>query len=496
MTNHKTFFPFGGVLAAALFAAGCAVGPDYARPENPLPETYASVPDARAETAAPVNPRWWTLFQDETLNTLVEQGLAANHDLSAAAARLEAARAASRVAWGDYFPNVDLTGSSIRNRTSGKTATGKQMGVMTSTNRRLALEIGYELDLWGRIRRSNEAANADALAGEYARDALRLTVAGMIANEYLNLRMLDAEIEATDAIQASWTRTADLVKARRDAGVSSELDWQQTRAAQAAAEAQWHALQRFRNASETQLGLLTAQPDLTIAAYPKSEEGNLRRERFERLPLPVTPPPGLPSTLLEARPDVREAEERLIAANARIGVARAAWFPSISLTGLFGNESSDISNLFGSGTNVWSYGAALLMPVFNAGKTGARVDQATAGQQEALANYLKTVSSAFKETRDVLSNLDHYRQEGTAYDAQLAAARKAYALANARYEAGHSSFLEPLDSLRTQNSVELAWLSNRRDRLIAAIDLFKALGGGWQPETETGDRRPETGDAR
>ncbi|MDR2678229.1 MAG: efflux transporter outer membrane subunit [Zoogloeaceae bacterium] len=495
MTHHETSFPLGCVLAATLFAAGCAVGPDYVRPENPLPESYASeaVP---AEAAAPVNPRWWTLFQDETLNTLVEQGLAANYDLSAAAARMEAARAASRAAWGDYFPNVDLAGSSIRSRTSGKTASGETMGVMTSTNRRIALEIGYELDIWGRIRRANEAANADALAGEYARDALRLTVAGMIASEYLNLRMLDAEIEATDAIQASWKRTADLIKARLDAGVSSELDWQQTRAAQAAAEAQWHALQRLRNASETQLGLLTAQPGLTIAAYPESKEGDLRRERFERLPLPVTPPPGLPSSLLEARPDVREAEERLIAANARIGVAKAAYFPSISLTGFFGNESADISSLFGGQTTIWSYGAALFMPIFNAGKTGARVDQASAGQQEALANYLKTVSAAFKDSKDALSNLDHYRQEGTAYDTQLAAARKAYTLAMARYEAGYSSFLEPLDSLRTRNNVELAWLANRRDRLIAAIDLFKALGGGWLPEAEAKAAEANAGDTR
>jgi multidrug efflux system outer membrane protein len=462
-------------LGLPLVFSGCAVGPDFQRPESALPEQYPLQDTALAAREAPavnpaVNPEWWSLFQDAELNRLIGLALENNQDLQAAIARMEAAEAAAREAGADYFPSVDLQGASTRTRTSGDTASGRQMGSTTSTNRRVALGIGYELDLWGRIRRQNEAARAEALAGAFARDAVRLALTSQLAAEYLTLRVLDAELETTAETLQTREQTLKIVQSRKEAGVSSALDLAQAQGAHAAARAQWSQLRRQRGVSENLLGLITGQPDLQIAA------GRLD------LPLPPLPPAGLPSNLLEARPDVREAEERLVAANARIGVAKSAYFPSISLTGYRGSESADIANLFGAhSATIWSYGAALAMPIFNAGRTGARVDQATAAQQEALANYRKTVQNAFREVKDALVALRELTEEEEALSAQVEAAREAQRLSQTRYEAGYAGFLEVLDSQRTLNAAQLQEQTARRNHLAASIDLFRALGGGWRP---------------
>jgi multidrug efflux system outer membrane protein len=466
----------GLILGASLAFSGCAVGPDFQRPESALPDQYDEAIETTA-AASPVNPEWWTLFEDEELNQLITLALANNQDLQAAVARMEAAEAAAREAGADYFPNVDLSGNSTRSRSNAQNATGQQI---TSTSRRLALNVGYELDLWGRIRRSNEAARAEALAGQFAHDAVRLSLTSQLAAEYLTLRVLDAELATTAETLKNREQTLKIVQGRQNAGIASALDLAQARAALAAAQAQWSQLRRQRALSENMLGLITGQPDL------KTPPGD-----FETIPLPPLPPAGLPSSLLEARPDVREAEERLVAANARIGVAKAAYFPSISLTGLLGNESTDISNLFGNGTSLWSYGAALAMPIFNAGRTGARVDQATAAQKEALANYLKTVQNAFRETRDALATLREIKEEEAALSVQVEAAQKAQTLSEARYKAGYAGFLEVLDSQRTVNSAQLQQQTTRRNHLAAAVDLFRALGGGWRQETADIPAEPE-----
>jgi multidrug efflux system outer membrane protein len=194
----------------------------------------------------------------------------------------------------------------------------------------------------------------------------------------------------------------------------------------------------------------------------------------------ATPPAGLPSELLETRPDVRQSEEKLVAANARIGVAKAAYFPSISLTGLYGSESMALANLFTSGASIWSAALGLSMPIFDAGRTGARVDQATAAQKESLANYRKTVQTAFKEVNDALVGLREYAGEETANQAQVAAARRTLELSQTRYEAGYAGYSDVLDAQRTSNNAQLQYLVSRKNRLAAAVDLFKALGGGWQ----------------
>ncbi len=462
-------------LTAALTLSGCAIGPDYLRPSAWLPDYFrekpaADVPVAQAERE-PVNAEWWTLFNDPALNALVQQALAANQDLQAAAARLEAAEAAAREAGADYLPRLDLGANAGRSRISGETYSGQRSGAATFNNRRAAASLSYELDLWGRIRRANEAARAEALASRFGRDSLRLTLLGQVTGEYLTLRSLDAQLAVTQDTLASREKSLKIVQARMDAGSASALELAQAESTRAAAQAQWNQLKRQRALSESQLGLLTGQPGLQLPA------GELAQ-----LPLPPVPPADLPSSLLEARPDIRQTEEKLIAANARIGVAKAAYFPTISLTGTLGSESMALADLFGANAGIWSAAVGLAMPIFDAGRTSARVDQASAGQKEALANYRKSVQTAFKEVNDALVGLRELAEEEAANTAQAQAAQRALGLAQARYEAGYVGFLDVLDAQRTANTAQLAYLGSRRNRLAAAVDLFKALGGGWRPD--------------
>lgn len=449
-------------VAAAL--AGCAVGPDYIRPASTLPESAQDV----ATAEAPVNPTWWTLFGDADLNALVEQTLTANQDLQAAIARLEAAEAAAREAGADYLPRIGLEASTGRNKSSGETFNGKKIGGATYNSNRVAATLSYEVDLWGRIRRNNEAVRADTLASRFGRDSLRLTLVGQVANEYLNLRSLDAQIDVTTQTLESRKQAFKIVQARVNGGTASGLEQAQAESALNGAQAQWSELNRQRALSESQIALISGQPGMKIKATG-----------LDQLPLPPTPPAGLPSALLEARPDIRQAEEKLVAANARIGVAKAAYYPTISLTGALGSESMALSNLFSGGAGIWSAALGLAMPIFDAGRTGARVDQATAAQKETLANYRKTVQTAFKEVNDAIVGLHAYSDEEAAYSAQVGASQKALDLAQKRYEAGYSGYMDLLDAQRTLNSAQLQYLASRKSRLGAAVDLFKAMGGGW-----------------
>ena len=459
------------MLTATIVLAGCAVGPDYKRPDPTLPESYGAAAEAvPATAAAAVNPEWWMLFGDAGLDQLVQQALAANQDLQAAIARLEAAEAYAREVGADYYPTLNLEGASSRNRSSGETYAGQNSGgAATFNNRRVNGALSYELDLWGRIRRQNEAAGAEALASRFARDAIRLTLIGQVSSEYLALRSHDAEIAVSQNTVASREATLRIVRARLEAGNASGLEVAQAENTLAAAQSQLAQLKRLRGLSENRLGVLTGQPGLRIPAGD-----------FAKLPLPPTPPEGLPSSLIEARPDVRQAEEKLVAANARIGVAKAAYFPTISLTGIYGSESMALANLFTGSAVVWSAAVGLSMPIFDAGRTGARVDQASAAQKEALANYRMTMQTAFREVADALVSLRDLAEEEQANIAQLESARRSLKLSQARYEAGYSGFLDVLEAQRTSNIAELTYLNSRKNRLTAAVDLFKALGGGWR----------------
>ena len=444
------------VLAALL--AGCqTLGPDYTRPEAKLPDAFRDA--GGTEARAPVEREWWKLFRDPVLDDLIAQAIGQNLDLQAAVARVEEAEAVVREAGAALTPSVDMGAGASRLRSSTKT--GMPMPQYRTTHS-LGLSTAFELDFWGRLRRAKEAARALALASHHARDTVELSLAGMVANSYLAMRALDAELAVSQESLDNREASRKIVQSRVHAGLSSPLDLHQAEGALAATRAQIVSLRQQRAMTEHLLALLAGNPELRIAP------GDLRA-----LPLPPVPPAGLPSSLLEARPDLRQAEEQLVASNARIGVAKAAMYPTISLTGALGMESKDLSDLFSSGARTWNLGAGLILPIFDAGANVARVDQATARQKQALAAWQKAVQTAFMEVNDALVALRETAEGEAAQAARVAAAEKTQALSRDRYEAGYSGYLEVLDAQRTANDA----------RLAAAVDLFKALGGGWKEST-------------
>ena len=465
---------------AALLAAGalggCAVGPDYLRPANLLPALFGPAPAEAEVTTATVDARWWQFFNDTTLNELIEQALQKNADLRLAIARVAQADAAAREAGAELYPGINLQAGSSSNKVSGKSATYSPALPQIRQSRSAGLAVSYELDVWGRVRRSDEAAQAQLLASRYGRDAVRLSVAGLVANAYLTLRATDAQLAVSQETLATRQQALELVKKRVDAGLGSPVDLHQASGALAAAETQVIELRRQRALGEHQLALLCGNPALRIAA-PASADPQLLPTL---LPLPPLPPAGLPAQLVERRPDVREAEQKLIAANAGIGLAKAGYYPKFTLTGSYGSESKALADLFSAGAGTWGLGLNLLMPLLDYGRTEARVDQAKAVNQQSLIAWENSLQTAYKEVRDALVNS---REQGEAEQAQqvrVDQARETLRLVDLRYRAGHAGYLEVLDAQRTLNDAQLQQIATRQARLAAAVGLFKALGGGWQ----------------
>jgi multidrug efflux system outer membrane protein len=377
-----------------------------------------------------------------------------------------------REAGATYFPEIDLTGGDSRTQASTVTSTPFPAGTpRLRDSKKAALGTAFELDVWGKLRRANQAARADLLGSRYARDTVELSVAGLVSSSYLSLRAADANLVLTRATLETREKALDIVRHRLEGGTASPIDLYQAEGTVATAAAQLSELRRLRALAENQLALLTGQPGLRVLP------GDLRQ-----LPLPPVPPAGLPSSLLEARPDVRQAEENLVSMNARIGVAKAALYPSLTLTGSYGSESAALANLFTAAAGTWSLGLAAAMPIFDAGRNFARIDQASARQKQALAGYLKTVQTAFKEVNDALVGLRENGESERAQEARVNAAQKTLELAQIRYAAGFSGFLEVLDAERSANDALLAYVGTRQARLNSAVDLFKALGGGWKDD--------------
>lgn len=458
---------------AALLLAGCAaLGPDYQRPAVDLPKTYPAGTEAGA--AAAVDGAWWKLYGDPALDRLVASTLERNADIRLAVARIEEADANLREAGATFLPQIDLGTTGARSRVSTTTATPLPSTVAPVRNNvRLALSTSFELDFWGRLRRALEAARAQALGTRYAKDVVTLSLAGLAAQAYFSLRSLDAQIALTRETLTVREEYLRMVGRRAAGGIASDLDVNQAVVARADAATQLKDLQRQRALVEHQLSTLAGKLDL---ALPNSAS-------LLALPVPPVPPPGLPSALLERRPDVRQAEQQLVSANAQIGVARAAMLPAISLTGFYGGESQGLSTLLNSGSNIWSLGFGLALPIFDWGRLAARADAAEARARQSLAGYQKAVESAFREVADGLTNLEQTAATEDDLRARAAAARNVLRLARARYEAGYSAYLEVLDAQRTANDAEIAVIRNRQNRLSASIDLMKALGGGWSAET-------------
>lgn len=455
-------------IAAAAVLAGCAaVGPDYRRPEVALPQQHAADAAAVATAGAPaqVTAQWWTQFNDARLTALVERARASNTDVLQAVARVEQAQALLREAAAVQWPEVGLGGTAARSRTSE--LIGQPGG--TANNFRLAVSTAFELDFWGRLRRASEAARAQALASDHGREVVSQTITGLVVDSYFATLALDEQIALTRDTLKSREDSVRLMRTRLQGGAAGRLEVEQTEALRADAALQLRELERQRALAQSQLALLTGQPGLVLP------EG-----RLSALPMPPVPPAGLPSSLLERRPDVRQAEQLLASANAQIGVAKAAMFPSISLTGVLGGQSAELSDLFKGGARIWSLGFGLDLPIFDAGRRIAQTDQAEARQREALAAYQGAVQSAFKDVTDALANLRAARESQADVEASERANLGALKVAQQRYDAGYSAYLELLDAQRTANLARLQTVNNRQAQLSATIALFKALGGGWE----------------
>lgn len=458
-------------LFGALLLAGCAaVGPDFARPAMDLPGSYPA--GGHTGSAAPVGTSWWELYGDPTLDGLITAAFERNADVRLAVARIEESDATLREVGAAFLPQVDLGASGSRSEVTTTAAVPVPSSIpVLRNNVRLTASTAFELDFWGRLRRTLEAARAQALGTRYARDVVALSLAGLTAQAYFSLRSLDAQIAVTSQTLAVREEFLDMVRRRAAGGIASDLDVNQAVVARSDAASQLRDLRRQRALAEHQLGSLTGRLDLVL---PQST-GLLA------LPVPPAPPLGLPSALLERRPDVRQAEQQLVSANALIGVARAAMLPAISLTGSLGGESQALATLLSSGSRIWSVGFGLTLPIFDWGRLAARADAAEARARQSLAGYQKAVETSFREVADALSNLEQTTATEEDLQARAGAARNALRLARARYEAGYSAYLEVLDAQRTANDAELAVVRNRQIRLTASVDLMKALGGGWAP---------------
>ena len=452
----------------ALSLVACQmVGPDYFRPKQTLPASYQE--SQASDAAEAMSNQWWTLYNDEVLNDLISKASKNNTDLKIAVARIEEADVYMREVGAALFPQVNVDSSASRYKVTELGATPLFNGMSpTRSNYNVKLSTTFELDFWGKLRRAQESAKAQALASRFAKDTVDLSLKSLVTGDYLLLRSLEAQIELSKASMKSREDSLALTQRRLEGGVSSALDVHQAEVAYNNLKAQLADLTRQRAIIEHQLAVLAGDLDLKIAA------GDI-----QSLPIPPVPPVGLPSTLLEARPDVRQAEQNLIAANAKIGVAKAALFPTISLTAGLGGESKDLGDVLKSAARIWNGGLSLNLPVFDSGRLSSKVDQASAKKKQLLASYERAVQNAFTEVNDALVNVRQNTEREAALNASQSSASKALEIANNRYKSGYTGYLEVLDAQRVFNDASLAYVQSRQARLTSTVELFKALGGGW-----------------
>jgi multidrug efflux system outer membrane protein len=450
-------------LAAAGALAGCAVGPDYQRPALEAPEAFygALRPVSEASLA---DAKWWDVFSDPVLRSLIEEALRNGYDIRLAAARVEEARARYGIAGSLYYPGVGASAGLGRVHTSAYSTPGNVTGNQITAN----VLTSWELDVWGRIRRLNEEARAQYLASEEGRRAVELSLVADVASAYFDLRELDAELEISRRTRDTFQDTYDLFSRRLEGGAASALETARAEVLLANASASIPVLEQRIVARENQITLLIGR-----APGPVPRGGALTDQA-----LPPAVPAGLPSALLLRRPDVRAAEENLIAANANIGVARAAFYPTLSLTGLFGGLSPGLQDLFAAG-RTWSIGANVLGPLFAGGSLRAQERVARAQFAQARVVYEEAVTRALGEVSSSLVAIEKLAAEEMDRGRAVTAARESVRLATRRYESGFSAYFEVLDALQQLLPAETALVQTRRDRLKAFVSFYRALGGGW-----------------
>ena len=448
--------------------SSCALGPDYRRPQLDIPAAYAESYKATDEV---LRYDWWTLYGDANLNALVAEALKQSADIKIAVAQVEEAQALLGQANASIFPEIDLAGNASRARVSTITATPIPANApVIRDDRRLLLSTSFELDFWGKLRRASEAARAQVLASTYGRDVVTLTIVSTTTQAYFALRSLDAQLTVLENSLRTREESLDVAQNRAAAGLTSDLDVNQAVGARADIASQLNEAGRQRTIALHLLALLTVNAKL-----------ELPRSNLQSLPIPPAPPAGLPSALLDRRPDIRAAEQNLIAANAQIGVAKAALFPTLSLTGNVGGQSAALENLLDSGGRIWTAGVGLALPIFDAGRNLAKLEQIEARQRQSLFAYQKVVAIAFREVADAITNVNQSAITEADLQVRVNAARDSLELARLRYASGYSGYLDVLDAQRTANDAELALVRNRQSRLGYSLEFMKALGGGWAP---------------
>ncbi len=456
------------VVLVSILMAGCAVGPNYHRPVVQTPGVYRDLsanPQAQAQAASFADLPWWQVFQDPPLQDLIRTALKENYDLQLATERIAAARAQVAITRSSLFPQAQASG----NFAGGKDAVSEAKYNILS----LAADAAFQLDLFGRLRRATQASRAELLATEDARNTVTLTLVSDVASDYFALLDLDLQLRITQDTVKTQQESVKLTQLRLDHGVATKLDVLQAQQVLDTANAAIPDLERQIGQEEDAISIL-------LGHYPES----VRRGRpLAEQPLPPEVPPGMPSSLLERRPDIREVEQNLVAANAEIGVARAAFFPQISLTGSGGGafgRSTLFSGLMSSQNEIWSYGAQVTQPVFTGGALRGNLRLAQSQQRQELIAYKQVIQLAFRDVSDALIGYQKLHEVRVAQETTVKDLQDSVSTSLVRYRGGITTYLEVLDGQRSLFNAELALAQARGGEYQSLVQLYKALGGGWQ----------------
>jgi outer membrane protein, multidrug efflux system len=458
----------GWIVVAAAVLAGCAIGPDYKRPPVVEPPTFRG--QVTTEAASLADAPWWDVFHDPILSDLLREALQNNYDVSIAAARVREARAAFVATRSDLYPSLDYDASVSRSKV-GPGILGAPGGPVpnASTFYSARMAMSWELDIWGRIRRATEASRATLFATEDARRGVWLTLVSDLAQAYFELLALDVRLQIARNSRDAYQYTFDLFQDRLALGVASKLETSRAEGALGGAEAAIPQLESDIVAKENQISVLLGRaPGPIVRGTPMYEQ-----------PVVPTVPVGLPSALLERRPDLRQAEEQLVSANARIGVAKAEFFPKLSLTALFGTASPEVSALTGGSATIWAAAGGLSGPLLNAGRTLGNYRASIAQWEQVRIQYEQAVLTALREVSDALTALGKLSDAETGQDRSVRALAEAVEHATDRYRHGLASYFEVLEAQQQLYPAQNTLAQIRRDRLLSHVRLYRALGGGW-----------------
>jgi multidrug efflux system outer membrane protein len=463
------------VALLAVLLTACVVGPNYHRPAVQIPANFRApepLPPPTAESLADL--KWFEVFKDDKLQDLIRTALAQNYDLRTAVANVEAARANLGVTRSNQYPNVDASGDVRFTRQSRDGSLALPATFVQSQNRNWGEAglnlLSFELDIWGRLRRATEAARANLLNAEENRKAVITTLVADVATGYFSLRELDYELDISQRTLGTRRESLRLIQSRQGGGIATLLDLRQGEQLVYTASETIPTLQQQIEQTENQISLLLA----------RNPAGIVRGRGLTEQELPPDVPNGLPSALLERRPDILAAEQSLVAANANIGVAKAAYFPQISLSGFLGGQSTQLSSLFSGPHSAWSFVPQVTQPIFTAGRLKSTVRLAEAQQRGALIQYEKTIQTAFTEVSNALIAHQRLRESRVQQEALVTALRDRTRLAYVRYQGGVDTLLNGLDADRDLFQAELTLSQLRLNELLSVVQLYKALGGGWQ----------------